>query len=284
MQPPSSYSPGGFAKSAVIVGSARPKPPRFVIGRRHIVGAVAFVIGLIILYLCGYEPGYKATLIVRAPRPLVLAHQGMGQYGPDTSSRAAERVLEAGLDGMEVDAQLTPEGELAIFFNGIYLGRFEQFVRSVKGRGLALVDLKAPGLVPSGIEQRAVEVIQRYDAHLSIVLTSFNPLVIYRVKQRDPLVRTGFVFTDSKDPEAGDLSWIMRQEFIRRAMRKFVDVDLLSINHRVDQSVIDRLISKGWPVLLWTPDSEPDIQRAMRRQPFGVISNQPTLTRRLRGE
>jgi glycerophosphoryl diester phosphodiesterase len=281
---PSSYSPGSFAKSTVIVGSARPQPPRFVVRRKHIIGVAALLLALIALYLVAYEPAYTATLVVRAPRPLILAHQGMADYGPGNSAHGAERVLEAGLDGMDVDARLTADGELAIFLNGAYLGRFEDFVRSVKGRGLALVDLQAPGVPASGIEQRAVEVIQRYDAHLSVVLSSFNPLVLYRVKQRDPLVRTGFVFTDSRDPEAADLSWFMRQELIRRAIRKFVSIDVLSINHQVDQAVVDRLIAKGWPVLLWTPDTESDIRRALARQPYGVISNQPTLTRRLRGE
>jgi hypothetical protein len=52
----------------------------------------------------------------------------------------------------------------------------------------------------------------------------------------------------------------------------------------VDGDVIDRLIRKGWPTVIWAPDTEADIRRAMARRPYGVISNQPTLARQLRGE
>jgi glycerophosphoryl diester phosphodiesterase len=269
---PSSYSPGTFAKSSVIVGSAKPRPPIFVVRPRHVFGAIALVLALIILYLCGYEPAYDGTLVIRTPRPLLLAGRVIGDHPSDKSLYAVDRALEAGMDGVDVDAQLAPDGELAIYLGGIYLGRFEDFVRSVKERSLVLVELKT-----DGIEQRAIDIIRRYDAHLSVVLSSSDPVVLYRVKQLDPLVRTAFIFTDSQDAETAP--WVLRQEFVRRAVRKFVRFDMLSINYQVDESVIDRLIAKGWPVFIWTPNTELEIRQAIARRPYGVIANQPILAR-----
>jgi glycerophosphoryl diester phosphodiesterase len=311
-----SYTPGLFNKSTVIVGSARPQPPRFVLRRRHILGAMAAVIALVVVYIFGYEPAYDGTLVVRAPRPLIFAHRGFGDYGPDNSLYAVEHALEAGLDGADVVGQLTSDSELVIFpdlsvdrltsgtgrvgektlkemlaldlgpkykadLSGAYVRTFRDFVRSVNRRGAVLVELRAPGSAPTGIEQRAVDIIRRYDAHLSVVLGSFNPIVLYRVKQIDPLVRTAFIFTDAAEDDSADLPWMLRQEIIRRAMRKFVRFDMLSINHQVDEAVIDRLIAKGWPAFLWTPDSEADIRRAIARRPYGVISDQPIIARQL---
>jgi glycerophosphoryl diester phosphodiesterase len=147
-----------------------------------------------------------------------------------------------------------------------------------------MVELRAPGSAPTGIEQRAVKIIRKYDAHLSVVLSSYNPLVLYRVKQIDPLVRTAFIFTDTEQDDAADLPWALRQEFVRRAIRKFVRYDMLSINHQVDDAAIDRLIAKGWPAFIWTPDTEADIRRALAKRPYGVISDQPILARQLRDE
>ena len=326
---PKSYSPANFTKSTVIVGSAKPQPPLFVLRRRHVVGAIALVLALLLIYVFGYEPAYHGTLVVRAPIPLIFAHRGFGDYGPDNSLYAVEHALQAGMDGVDVDGQLTRDGELVIFhdlsvdrltsgtgrvgdktlkeilaldlgpqykagLSGAYVRTFEDFVRSVKGRATVMVELKVPGLAPTGIERRAVDVIQKHDAHLSVVLSSFNPMVLYRVKQLDPLVRTAFIFMDTNwNPELiagikqGDLvnlPWVLRQEFIRRAIRKFVRPDILSINHQVDEDVIDRLIAKGWPAFLWTPDTEPEIRRALAKGPYGVISDQPILARQLRGE
>ena len=111
-----------------------------------------------------------------------------------------------------------------------------------------------------------MEIIQKHDAHEDVVLSSFNPLVLYRLKKLDPRVRTALIFMDTnwnpeliaeiKPEDRVDLPWALRQEWIRRAIRKIVRPDLLSINHEVDEAVIDRLIAKGWPVFIWTPDDE----------------------------
>jgi glycerophosphoryl diester phosphodiesterase len=296
---------------------------------RFILTAVVLALGLAAAYLFVYEPPYRGSLVVPPPRPLVFAHRGFGDLAPDNSLYAVERALEAGVDGVDVDGQLTRDGELVIFHDlsvdrltsdtgcvrdktlaemlaldlgpgydpairGAYVRTFEDFLRTVKGRGILMVELKVPGLAPSGIEQRAVEIIRKHDAHADVVLSSFNPLVLYRVKRLDPRVRTALIFMDTNwNPELiaeirpadlVNLPWPLRQEFIRRAVRKIVRPDLLSINHEVDEAVIDRLIAKGWPAFIWTIDEEPDLRAALARRPYGVISDQPVRARQARGE
>ena len=296
---------------------------------RYIVGAVALVLLLGAAYLFGYEPPYSGTLVDRPPRTLVFAHRGFGDHAPDNSLYAVERALEAGMDGVDVDGQLTRDGEVVIFHDlsvdrltsdsgrvqnktlkemlaldlgpkfapalrGAPVRTFEDFVRTVKGRGILMVELKVPGLKPTGMEQRAVEIIRKHGAHRDVVLSSFNPVVLYRLKKLDPQVRTALIFMDTNwNPELvaeikpGDLvnlPWPLRQEFIRRAVRKIIKPDLLSINHQVDEAVIDRLIAKGWPSFIWTPDEEESIRRALSKRPYGVISDQPIRARQLRGQ
>src|SRR5437667_9360577 len=133
------------------------------------------------------------------------------------------------MDGVDVDGQLTRDGEVVIFHDlsvdrltsgvgrvrdktrdemltldlgpkydptirGAYVRTFEDFVSTVRGHGILMVELKVPGLAATGIERRAVDIIRRYDAYRDVVLSSFNPLVLYRVKRLDPRVRTAFIF------------------------------------------------------------------------------------------
>jgi glycerophosphoryl diester phosphodiesterase len=280
-------------------------------------------------YLFGYDPPYSGTLVQRPARTLVFAHRGFGDHAPDNSLYAVERALEAGMDGVDVDGQFTRDSELVIYHDlsvdrltsgtgkvrdktveemlrldlgtkydstivGANVHTFEDFVRTAKGRGILMVELKVPGSAPTGIEQRAVELIQRYDAHANVVLSSFNPLVLRRLKKLDPRVRTALIFMDTNwNPELlaeirpedrVDLPWFLRQEWIRRGIRKLVKPDLLSINHEVDERVLDGLIAKGWPVFIWTPDSEADLRRAFGKRPYGVISDQPVRAKEIRGE
>ena len=280
-------------------------------------------------YLFLYEPPYRGTLVERPTRTLVFAHRGFGDHAPDNSLYAVQRALEAGMDGVDVDGQFTRDRELVIYHDlsvdrlssgsgkvrdktieemlaldlgpkydsaitGAYVRTFEDFVRAVKGRGILMVELKVPGRDPTGIEERAVEIVRRHDAHADVVLSSFNPLVLRRLKRLDPRVRTALIFMDTNwNPELlaeirpedrVDLPWFLRQEWIRRAVRKLVEPDLLSINHEVDEEVIDRLIAKGWPAFIWTPDDEEDLRRAFAKRPYGVISDQPLRAKRIRDE
>jgi glycerophosphoryl diester phosphodiesterase len=313
----------------VVTGRAKPPPPRFRLRRRHVVRAVAGLLALVAMYFFGCEPAYRGTLVVHAPHPLVFAHRGFGDHAPDNSLYAVEHALDVDMDGVDVDGQLTRDGELVVFHDlsvdrltsgtgrvgdktlkemlaldlgpkyhagmtGANVHTLADFVRAVKGRGTLMVELKVPGLAPTGIEQRAVEIIERYDAHLSVVLSSFNPLVLYRVKRLDPFVRTAFIFMDTnwnpelraeiKEGDLVNLPWVLRQEFIRRALRKIVKPDMLSINHEVDERVIKRLIAKGWPAFIWTPDNESDIRRALAKNPYGVISDRPIMAKQLRDQ
>jgi glycerophosphoryl diester phosphodiesterase len=310
---------------------ATPSPTKVTARRRNwrrIFAAILLALLLGAAYLFGYEPRYSGTLVTQPSRTLIFAHRGFGDHAPDNSLYAVERALEAGMDGVDVDGQLTRDGEVVIFHDlsvdrltsdtgrvagktlkqmlaldlgpkfkpamrGAPVRTFEDFVRTVKGRGILMVELKVPGLKPTGMERRAVEIIRKHGAHQDVVLSSFNPVVLYRLKRLDPEVRTALIFMDTNwNPELvaeikpGDLvnlPWPLRQEFIRRAMRKIVKPDLLSINHQVDEAVIDRLIAKGWPAFIWTPDEEQDIRRALAKHPYGVISDQPIRARQLRG-
>ena len=126
------------------------------------------------------------------------------------------------------------------------------------------------------------------------MLSSFNPLVLYRLKQLDPQIRTALIFMDTnwnpeliaeiKPGDLVDLPWPLRQELIRRAVRKIVRPDLLSINHEVDEAVINRLMAKGWPWFIWTTNKDEDIRRALAKRPYGVISDQPVRVKQLRGQ
>jgi glycerophosphoryl diester phosphodiesterase len=297
--------------------------------RRNVLAGVALVILVAAGYLFAYEPRYSGSLVAPVSRTLIFAHRGFGDHAPDNSLYAVERALEAGMDGVDVDGQLTRDGEVVIFHDlsvdrltsdtgrvqqktlkemlalelgpkfdppmrGAPVRTFEDFVRSVKGRGILMVELKVPGLKSTGMEQRAVDIIRKHAAHRDVVLSSFNPVVLYRLKQLDPQVRTALIFMDTNwNPELvaeikpGDLvnlPWPVRQEFIRRAIRKIIRPDLLSINHEVDEAVIDRLIGKGWPSFIWTPNSDDDINRALAKQPYGVISDQPIRAKQIRGQ
>ncbi len=298
------------------------------IKRKNLVLLSILAILLIVLgYFLIYEPAYSGPIRAQE-KTLVIAHRGFGLHAPDNSLVGAKLALANGLDGIDVDGQITSDGELVIFhdlsvdrltnstghvsdktlaelksldlgpkfnesFRGAYVATFEEFLTTVNNSALFMVELKVPGTGNTGIEQRAVEIIQKYNAYDWVYLSSFNPIVLYRLEKLDPKINTVFIFMDTNwnpdllkeitiKEDIVDLPWFLRQEPIRRAIRKLIKPDLLSVNHRVSEETIDRLIKKEYPIFLWTPNNQSDIEFNLNKKPYGIITDQPLLGKDLR--
>lgn len=292
-----------------------------------ILGIILVILLVVAIYLFLYEPKYNGPIGIQ-DETLVISHRGFGVHAPDNSLAAAKIALEKGLDGIDVDGQLSSDGELVIFhdlsvdrltngtgrvssktleellkldlgpkfnesFEGSYVAGFEDFLTTVNGSAIYMVELKVPGAGKTGIEEKAVEIIQRHNAFDWVHLSSFNPVVLYRLEKLDPRINTILIFMDTNwneellkeitiKEDIVDLPWFLRQEPIRRAIRKIIRPDLLSVNHRVDEKTIDTLLKKGWPIYLWTPNNESDINWALDKKPYGVITDEPLLGKELR--
>jgi glycerophosphoryl diester phosphodiesterase len=292
--------------------------------------AAAVVVAAGAGYVFLFEPEYSGSIHAgagAAARPLVFGHRGFGNYAPDNSLVAAKMAIEAGLDGVDMDGQRSSDGELVIFhdlsvdrltsgtgrvsshsvaelrtldlgpkyrpeFKGAFVATFEDVLAATHGKGVLMVELKVPGLGRTGLEERAIELVKRHDAFEEVYFSSFNPVVLWRLKHIDPRIHTVFIFMDTnwnpelikeiKKGDEVDLPWVVRQEWIRRAIRKIVKPDLLSVNIEVAPGVAERLIAKGWPIFLWVPETEPAIREALAKKPYGVISDEPQLVKTIR--
>lgn len=293
---------------------------------RIILTLVVVFFGLTI-YLAFYEPNYTGNIQTNVS-PQVFAHRGLGNYAPDNSLVGAKRAMEDGFAGVDVDGQMTADGEIIIYhdlsvdrlttgtgkvkdltlaeltsldlatkysapnsekWEQAPVATFEDFVREISPEGILMVELKVPGGAETGIEAKAISIIEKYDAFDQVYLSSFNPLVLYRLKQIDSRVKTVFIFMDSNwNPELlaeispedkVDLPWFLQKEPIRKLIRKIIKPDALSVNNEVDEDTIDLLIKKGHPIFLWTIDEKDRLKWAKDKQPLGIISDEPYLTK-----
>lgn len=199
--------------------------------------------GAVVLSATGW-----ALLVEPPPRdtpgagaPLVIAHRGFGNLAPDNSLAAVRRALDSGVDGVDMDAQLSADGHVVVFhdfsvdrltdgsgrvrdldlgalkaldlgvgfdssFAGQRIPTLDEVIRTIDGRMLLMVELKVTQVAPTGIEEKVARLIADHDAFDWIYITAFNPVVLGRMKAIDPRVRTVFAFMDS------DLSEEIRRE------------------------------------------------------------------------
>ena len=295
--------------------------------KKKILLGIVILGSVLVGYMMFYEPKYTGSL-QSSDSVKVFSHRGLGNYAPDNSLIGAKTAVEEGFNGVDVDGQITSDNEIVIYhdlsvdrltsstgkvnqktlselrtldlnlkyvspngrrWGGAYVSSFEDFVREITPKGVLMVELKVPGGAATGIEEKTVAIIKKYDAYDKVYLSSFNPLVLYRLKQIDSRIKTVFIFMDSNwNPELlaeirpedrVDLPWFLQQEVIRKIIRKIIKPDALSVNSEVDEKIIDSLINKGNPVFLWTVDEKERLKWAKDKKPYAIISDEPYRTR-----
>jgi len=290
------------------------------------IGVIMILLVISASYLFLLEPRYSGLINLQNDKTLLFAHRGFGNHAPDNSLIGAKMALEKGLDGVDMDAQLSKDGKTFIFhdvslerftegegrvdtytleelqqydlglkfgdgteFKDVYIESFEAFVSEITPDSLLMTELKISTTKDTGMEQDVINIISKYDVFDQVYISTFNPAVLRRLKQIDSRVQTVFIFQDSgwdskrvsetKKEDRVSLPWYLQTEWTRRAIRKIVKPDALSINEKVDEKVIDKLLKEGWPVFLWSLNTRSSIEWGVAKNPYGIVTDEPILTK-----
>lgn len=233
-------------------------------------------------------------------RPLNFGHRGASKVAPENTLAAFQRARELGADGVELDVMLCADGEVVVMHDfsvdrttdgrgrvrdltlaqikcldaGSWFGeRFAgervptlQEVAQWAGYDMLLnIELKSLSVRSDGLEKRVVATIREFGFERRVILSSFNPLALVRVKRLAPELNTGLLY-------APDLP-----VFLRRAwLRPLAQPDALHPHYEmVSDSYLRWARGKGYRVNVWTPDQVTDLQRLIEQRVDGIITNRP---------
>jgi len=255
-------------------------------------------------YLLFYEPKYSGEILYE--ETLLFGHRGFGYSAPENSLDSIQKAVEFGLDGIEIDVQLTKDNELIVFHDSFldrltngtgevsektleeikflsYYGNesvltLDEVLNQVNGKLVVDLDVKCGRANCNNIEVELVRVIENHEARSYVYVDSFNPLLLYRVKKLDPDVKTIFAFRDVEPLDSTntlEIPFFLKYEPFRRVIRKIIEPDLLSVEITVNKKTIERLASKGYPLVLWTAKTDEEIVSALNKKPFAVITEDP---------
>jgi len=225
-----------------------------------------------------------------------LAHRGLHGDGRVENTRAAvQAAIEAGY-GIEIDVQLSADGEAMVFHDNtldrltggtgpLNLQRADdlrdlhltgtaegvptlaEIFSLVAGRAPLLVEIKdqdgALGPAVGPLERRVAELASGYTGPLAVM--SFNPHGIATFALACPLVPRGLVTS-----AFGAANWAKVPTKRRRALATLAEVDRLGcdfISHdarALDTGPVARVKIRGLPILCWTVRSERQEQDARR--------------------
>ena len=220
--------------------------------------------------------------------PRLQAHRGYWVGGLQQNSlESIAKAFELGYEMAEFDVRTTSEGELILFHDDFIEGvailktrlaelkkltpitTLEQlfsWFRQTQGFKLNL-EIKSKAIVNSAVEVKICALIQKYGLAERILISSFNPLSLFRVKRINAGIYRALLLTFKK--EEGN-NWIITSMI----MNVFCKPHVLHLRFE-DYSEIFRYLALKVPIVLWTVN-EAEVFEKYKSEIHGIISDKIT--------
>ncbi|RMH00965.1 MAG: glycerophosphodiester phosphodiesterase [Chloroflexi bacterium] len=162
-------------------------------------------------------------------RPLLVGHRGAMEVAPENTFPALEAGLAGGADILEIDVQLTADGQVILFhdttltaktgiegmikdytadflrtldvgryfdesFAGTHMPLLSEVLAWAKGRVALMIELKHGPVFEPRLDYTTIDLIEQFGMEDEVVLTSFDQFALRRVKERNPQLTTSFIY------------------------------------------------------------------------------------------
>ena len=233
-------------------------------------------------------------------RPLNFGHRGASALAPENTLAAFQKAREMGAHGVELDVMLSTDGEVMVrhdnelerttdghgrvrdktltelksldagsWFGPQFAGERIPMLREVciwAAQDMLLnIELKSVAITRTPLEEKTVAIVREFGLERRVVLSSFNPFSLRRVRQIAPELHTGLLYAE-------DLPIYLRRAWLRPLARPAA---LHPHYPMVTDSYLDWARGKGYRVNVWTVDVAAEMQRLIAQRVDTIITNRP---------
>jgi len=237
-------------------------------------------------------------------KPLNFAHRGFTASAPENSMAAFKAAVELGAHGIELDVRTCKTGELVVFHDPTLArltnGRgfiknktlkelkelriqmpkgeadeqiptLEEVIELVEGRALLNVEIKTNGLPKNRIENKVVEVLRHYGIEYKTIISSFNPLVVRRLKKIDDQLLTGILIDKNFN--------IRRSEIL---LTKFSGAKAIHLEKSLaKEEFIKKVRTLGFYCIIWSVNDSAMMERLTNMGVDAIITDKPDLLKNI---
>lgn len=274
-------------------------PARGTASRRHMATVLIAMSAVGMLYIYDMVRNGFAISDELLVEMQITAHRGSSRTAPENTLSAVEAAIEELADSVELDVQLTADGEVVLghdanlkrvaginrsigsmtyaelleldvgtWFSPDYAGEriptLSEVLEACKGRININIEIKNVGK-SSELPARVVEQILEHGMEEQCVVTSTSLNYLKEVKELAPQLRTGYI--------------------ISAAYGNFYSseaIDFISIRYSfVDERLVDNAHMQGKGVHAWTVNSKSEMERLVLLGVDGIITDRPVLAREI---
>jgi glycerophosphoryl diester phosphodiesterase len=240
-------------------------------------------------------------------RALNFAHRGASAKAPANTLSAFRLAAELGADGVELDVQLSKDGEVVVIhdltvdattngggavaektlselqtldagswfdaaFVGEHIPTLQEVMDAVGHRLLLNVEIKLPfALANTGLEAEVVRLIEDNNLVDRVLVSSFHPLALRRVKSLNRRIPTGLLY-------AHDLPIYLRWTLL-------VSLAPHEARHpnwaMITPDYVQAMKARGYRINVWTVDDPDEMRRLLDWGVDAIITNHPDVLRQV---
>lgn len=234
----------------------------------------------------------------------IFAHRGYSGKYPENTMLAFKKAVECGIDGIELDVQLSKDGVVVIIhdetldrttdgtgkvmnytyeelskldasftFKDLGINRIptlREYFEYVKTLDIITnIELKNGINEYSGIEEKVIDLIREFNLEKKVIISSFNHYSILKVKKIAPEIKCGFLSE----------SWIINAG-------KYCASYHIECYHPIFNSltteIINELKSYEIEINCWTVNKEQEIKSLFKKKVDSIITNYPELANKIK--
>lgn len=237
----------------------------------------------------------------------IFGHRGASGYAPENTLEAFRLAVSQGADGIELDVQLTKDGEAVVIhdetidrvsngrgyvrdftlnslkklsfhnqmeeYRGVTIPTLREVLEMIRPAGVRVnIELKTGVFPYPGIEKKVLSIVNECKMQDRIIYSSFNHYSIQNIKKIAPSADTAYLF--------GDIIY-EAEEYTRRTGVPAVHP---SVHHLKMDGMLERFRNAGRIVRVWTVNSEDDMRMFIKKDVDALITNYPDAACRIRDE
>jgi len=238
----------------------------------------------------------------------VIAHRGFSGRAPENTLLAIREAIAIGAEMVEIDVTMTADGHVILlhdetldrttsgtgpptdhtleeireldagaWFSTVFAGEkiptLSEALRTVKGRILINIEIKSEA-VDHGVVPKIASLIAEHEMHDQVIVSSFSPEALLRMKMADPEVITATLF--NKDLHTG-----------RDPLEIVLEVGSRGFNisaRRLTAAMIERCHKHGIPIAVYTVNEPDEMRRLIELGVDAVFTDHPGLMLEVRAE
>ncbi|WP_165980650.1 glycerophosphodiester phosphodiesterase family protein [Macrococcus carouselicus] len=231
----------------------------------------------------------------------IIAHRGYRAKYTENTMTAFRKAIQSGADGLELDVHLSLDGELVVFHDEDFrrlagregliknmtydeikkIGLQRKLIRKERAPLLQevlelvqdkelLLNIEIKAVTEGMLEERLVALLSRYSLR-HVVISSFHPECIVRVKERAPEIETALLYSKYIDQP-----WLLQERFLFDAIH--TDTNYTS------KAYAELIQSYGLPVRIYTVNKERDLSYWLDSAVDAVITDEVELAVKMNKE